>query len=47
MFIVDKNTNVEYKGYATLHGRVANQIGEFNLSRRIDYWKNRIPYLIK
>lgn len=47
VFTVDKNDFVDFKGYATLHGRVAPLLNNFKQSKRIDYWKKRIPGIIK
>jgi len=47
IFIVDKNEYVDFKGYATLHGRVAPLLNNFKESKRIDYWKKRIPGIIQ
>lgn len=47
VFIIDKDNNVTFKGYASLHGRVANQIKDNNSNKRINYWKEKIPTLIQ
>ncbi len=47
VFIMDKNKKVEYKGYALLHGRIANQLTNFPNSRRVNYWSDRIPQIIE
>ena len=47
IFIVDKNNNVEFKGFAALHGRVAELLYKNTFSKRIDYWRMRIPDMIK
>lgn len=46
VFLIDKDNNVTFKGYASLHGRVANQIKDNNSNKRINYWKEKIPTLI-
>ncbi len=47
VFIMDKNKNVEFKGFALLHGRVSRLLSENPNSRRINYWMSRIPEIIK
>lgn len=47
IFLMDKDKNVEYKGYALIQGRIKNHLNNFPLSRRINYWKKRIPEIIK
>ena len=47
VFIMDNNKKVEYKGYALLHGRLANQLSTNSQSRRVNYWMARIPEIIK
>lgn len=47
VFITDKDGNVEFKGYALLHGRVSNKLNNHLSSKRIEYWKYRIPDIIK
>ena len=47
VFIVDKNNNVEFVGYPSLHGAISEQIKIDNSNKRIDYWKNKIPEIIK
>ena len=47
VFIVSSNNEVEFKGYASLHGRVAQQLKNSHGSRRIEYWSRRIKEIIK
>lgn len=47
VFIIDKDSNVTFMGYASLHGRVSNQIKEINSNKHINYWKSKIPSLIQ
>lgn len=47
VFIMDKNQKVEFKGYALIQGRLKNQLNNFTRSRRVNYWKKRIPEIIK
>ncbi len=46
VFLIDNNMNVEFVGFSSLHGRIANQIKENKKSVRIEYWKRRIPDII-
>lgn len=47
VFTIDKDNVVEFKGYSSLHGRVANQIENSNSNKRINYWKSKIPEIIQ
>ena len=50
VFLVDSEENVEFVGFASLHGRIAEQIKNFNKSdksERISFWKEKIPYILK
>lgn len=47
VFIIDKDSNVNFVGYASLHGRVSNQIKDNNSNKRINYWKEKIPSIIQ
>lgn len=47
VFIVDKENNVDFKGYAIIHGRVGTSLKNRSNSKRVEYWKYRIPDMIK
>ncbi len=47
IFIMDKNNNVDFKGFAVIHGRVAELLHKNTFSKRIDYWRMRIPEMVK
>ena len=47
VFIVQANGKVEFKGYSSLHGRIATQLKNSYSGRRVEYWSKRIPDLIK
>ena len=42
VFLVSADNNVSFVGYASLHGRIASQIGNKNFSIRINYWQKRV-----
>lgn len=47
VFIVDKENNVTFAGYSSVHGRVQNQLNNNNNNKRILYWKQKIPEILK
>lgn len=47
VFTVDKNNNVELVGFASMHGRIFNQTNTININKRLEYWKTKIPEIIK
>lgn len=47
IFSVDKDNNVELLGYFPLHGRIKTQLELRNESRRLKFWKERIPQIIQ
>ena len=47
VFTVDKNNNVELVGFASMHGRIFNQTNTRNINKRLEYWKTKIPEIIK
>ena len=47
IYIVDKDVKVTFKGYASLHGRVASQLTNSFSGRRVEYWKMRIAEMFK
>ena len=46
VFVV-KDNEVNFMGYATLHGRVYNQIINNKSNKRINYWKAKIPEILE
>ena len=47
VFILQNNGNAEFKGYSSLHGRVAVQLNNSLSGRRIEYWNKRISEMFK
>lgn len=46
VFTVDKENNVNFVGYSSLHGRVETQLENAFSDKRLDYWKKKIPEII-
>lgn len=46
VFTVDKESNVNFIGYSSLHGRVETQLENAFSDKRLDYWKKKIPEII-
>ncbi len=46
VFSCDKDNNVEFIGYSSLHGRILEQLKNNMNDKRISYWKNKIPEII-
>ena len=47
IFIVENNGNIVFKGYSSVHGRIAAQLSDSYNSRRVEYWKMRIDDMLK
>lgn len=47
VFSIDKNNNVNFIGYSSLHGRVATQLLNSRADKRLDYWKKKIPEILE
>lgn len=47
VFTIDKDNNVEFVGYSSLHGRISEQITSNKTDKRINYWKSKIPSIIQ
>lgn len=47
VFIVDSNKNVTFKSFTSLHGRIGEMLNGNYSDKRITYWINFIPELIK
>ncbi len=46
VFTVDKENKVEFVGFVSLHGRIANQIKNNTTNKRLEFWKEKIPEII-
>jgi hypothetical protein len=46
VFSCDKENNVQFIGYSSLHGRILTQLNNNMYDKRISYWKNKIPEII-
>jgi len=46
VFIVDKNEEVTFIAYSSVHGKVQLQLESNNNNRRVNYWKSKIPEII-
>lgn len=42
VFLIDNEKNVEFAGYSSIHGRVADQLNRQNSNMNLFYWKNKI-----
>ncbi len=47
IFIVHNDGKIEFKGYSSLHGRVAVQLKNSYTGRRVEYWSKRIEEMLK
>ena len=47
IYIIDKETKVTFRGYASLHGRCADQLTKSFSGRRVEYWKLRLEEIFK
>lgn len=47
IYIVENKDKITFKGYASLHGRCAEQLKKSNNGRRVEYWNKRIAELYK
>ena len=47
IFTVDKNEEVNFVGYSSIHGRVQKQLLNDTSNRRLSYWMKKIPYILK
>lgn len=46
VFLIDAEENVEFVGFVSLHGRIAEQIKHNDKTTRIQFWKEKIPYIL-
>ena len=47
VFIVQGDGKIIFKGYSSLHGRVAEQLKNSYTGRRVQYWSKRIEGMLK
>ena len=47
VFIMDKEKNVQFVGFSSVHGIVAEQLINNSNSKRINYWKKKIPDILQ
>lgn len=47
VFVIDKNNEVSFIGYSSVHGKIRNQLIYNNSNKRLTYWKDKIPEIIK
>ncbi len=47
IYIIDKEAKVTFHGYASLHGRCADQLTNSVTGRRVEYWKLRLEEIVK
>lgn len=46
VFTIDKDNKVEFIGYSSLHGRIADHINSNKTNKRINYWKEKLPLIV-
>lgn len=47
VFLIDKSDEVQFAGFSSLHGRISNQIKNNKKTARIEFWKAKIPDILK
>ena len=47
VFIVQNDGKIDFKGYSSLHGRVAEQLKNSYKGHRVEYWSKRITEMLK
>lgn len=47
VFIYNKNSGVEFVGFAGVHGRIKKLMEYKSSTKRINYWSSRIPEIIE
>jgi len=47
VFLIDKDNNVEFVGYSSVHGRAAKQLTNKIADKRLDFWEKKILEFIK
>lgn len=46
VFIYHEDEKIEFVGYSSLHGRIAEQIKNKPFDKRLDYWQDKIPEIL-
>ncbi len=46
VFTLDKNNDVKFVGYSSLHGRIAKLLQNTTADKRLDYWEKKIPDIL-
>ncbi|MCQ2593056.1 MAG: hypothetical protein MJ188_09770 [Treponema sp.] len=46
VFICDGENNVDFVGYASLHGRIKSALHNYGPDKRIEYWQLKVPVII-
>lgn len=46
IFIYYSNDDIQFKGYSTLHGRIAKQVYDKPQNKRVEYWQKKIPSIL-
>jgi len=47
VFVIDNNGTVTFIGYSSVHGKIQNQLTNYNFNKRLSYWTDKIPEIIK
>ncbi|MCR5063331.1 MAG: hypothetical protein K6A89_08625 [Treponema sp.] len=47
VFTVSKSGEVYFSGYSSVHSRVLNQLNSDVLNKKLEYWKDKIPYILE
>ena len=47
VYIMHDENNIEFAGFCSIHGRIANQINGGSKDIRVEYWAKRIPELFE
>lgn len=47
VFVVTNNDEVSFIGYSSVHGKVQKQLINNNMNKRLNYWQNKIPEILR
>ncbi len=47
IYIINADKEITFKGYSSIHGRIAMQLKKSYNGRRVEYWNKRIAEMIK
>ena len=47
VFTVSKDGEVYFSGYSSIHSRVLTQLNSDVLNKKLEYWKEKIPYILE